>query len=233
MPEREKRKKSRFRQKSSFTLKVTGINHLLGLLRFVSQTKMIWLESGKAVRGYLKANWWDSPSGLQIFTLKPEDEPRPGMDQIPLSGAQKSARTKWELLTMAKAVGRPVAIYLKTRNRSMGHFASVSVDVDITTALHIPVHIIYNERVSLWHARLGHSSPPILRSLIPTFFSSSDHIYFQCETCQLSKPKHCRTFFPSSSNKKSQIPFYIIHSDVWGPAPVISVFGYRFFLSFI
>lgn len=58
MPEREKRKKSRFRQKSSFTLKVTGINHLLGevLLRFVSQTKMIWLESGKAVRGYLKAN---------------------------------------------------------------------------------------------------------------------------------------------------------------------------------
>lgn len=113
----------------------------------------------------------------------------------------------------------------------MGHFASVCVDVDITTALHIPVHIIYNERVSLWHARLGHSSPPILRSLIPTFFSSSDHIYFQCETCQLSK--HCRTFFPSSSNKKSKIPFYIIHSDVWGPAPVISVFGYRFFLSFI
>lgn len=150
--------------------------------------------------------WEKSPkSGFSSDDL--QDEPRPGMDQIPLSGAQKSARTKWELLTMAKAVGRPVAIDLKTRNRSMGHFASVSVDVDITTALHIPVHIIilYNERVSLWHARLGHSPPPILCSLIPTFF-------------------------PSSSNKKSKIPFYIINSDVWGPAPVISVFGYRFFL---
>ena len=47
----------------------------------------------------------------------------------------------------------------------------------------IPVHLlIKNELLSLWHARLGHPSLPILRSLIPTFFSASDHIDFKCVT---------------------------------------------------
>lgn len=53
---------------------------------------------------------------------------------------------------------------------------------------------------------------------------------FQCETCELAK--HCRIFY--SPNTSSNITlFSLTHSNVWGPAPVASLFGYRYFVSFV
>lgn len=37
----------------------------------------------------------------------------------------------------------------------------------------------------------------------------------------------------SVSSTKSTIPFEVIHSDVWGPSPYVSVEGYRYYLTFI
>jgi hypothetical protein len=52
---------------------------------------------------------------------------------------------------------------------------------------------------------------------------------FQCETCELSK--HHRVSFPPSINK-SDAPFVLVHTDVWGPSRVVSLSGYRWFVSF-
>lgn len=79
------------------------------------------------------------------------------------------------------------------------------------------------------HTRLGHASLKCLKLLFPKkcFFSSD--LDFQCETsCQFSK--HCRTLFPLNN---SSSPFSLIHSSVWGPAQVLSIFGFFYSISFI
>lgn len=48
--------------------------------------------------------------------------------------------------------------------------------------------------------------------------------------CELAK--HKRVSFPVS-NKRSSIPFYLIHSDIWGPSPIPNITGAKWFVSFI
>ena len=53
---------------------------------------------------------------------------------------------------------------------------------------------------------------------------------FHCEVCEFSK--HKRVSF-LASNKRSSIPFYLIHSDIWGPSPILNVSRAKWFVSFI
>jgi hypothetical protein len=53
---------------------------------------------------------------------------------------------------------------------------------------------------------------------------------FRCETCELSKDHHL-PFSPSIN--KSDAPFVLVHSNVWVPSRVVSLFGYRWFVSII
>ncbi|XP_068639297.1 uncharacterized protein [Aristolochia californica] len=53
---------------------------------------------------------------------------------------------------------------------------------------------------------------------------------FYCETCELAKSH--RITYLLSFNKSSE-PFEVIHSDVWGPAKVPSIFRVRYFVTFI
>jgi GAG-pre-integrase domain/Integrase core domain len=84
-------------------------------------------------------------------------------------------------------------------------------------------------KVWLWHKRLGHPSFGYMRKLSPSLFLSLENEDFTCETC--IKAKSHRTSY-HSSNSKSINPFDLIHTDVWGPAPVISKSGYRWFVLF-
>ena len=84
---------------------------------------------------------------------------------------------------------------------------------------------------SQWHARLGHPSPQIVRSIlvlnkIPCSRDSTPSI---CNACQLAK-SHQLPY--SSSVHHSSSPLDLIFSDVWGPAPT-SVGGYKYYISFI
>ena len=69
-----------------------------------------------------------------------------------------------------------------------------------------------------------------MKNLFPTLFKTLSPTDFHCETCILAK--NHRVNFPISSNK-SFIPFALIHFDVWGPAPISSSSGYRWFVTFI
>ncbi|KAI5327777.1 hypothetical protein L3X38_027173 [Prunus dulcis] len=78
----------------------------------------------------------------------------------------------------------------------------------------------------LWHQRLAHPSEFVLSTLFPSLCKSS----LVCEICHLSK--FTRFPFNSSISRASKI-FEIVHSDVWGPAPLESFDGYRYYVTFV
>lgn len=86
------------------------------------------------------------------------------------------------------------------------------------------------EKVWLCHRRLGHPSFRVISLLFPSLFQGIRVEEFHCEVCELAK--HKRVPF-SLSNNRSPIPFYLIHSDIWGPSSVPNVSGARWFVSFI
>ncbi|XP_011620522.1 uncharacterized protein LOC105420069 [Amborella trichopoda] len=51
-----------------------------------------------------------------------------------------------------------------------------------------------------------------------------------CESCKLAK--HLAQPFPHSNNR-SIVDFALVHSDVWGPAPVPSINGFSYYVIFI
>ena len=80
----------------------------------------------------------------------------------------------------------------------------------------------------LLHRRLGHPSIGYLKLMFPKI-ASSVHL-FNCETCHLAK-SHRHSF--KLNNTRVSAPFSMIHSDVWGPAPINGGQGLRYFLVFI
>ena len=89
---------------------------------------------------------------------------------------------------------------------------------------------IEEDQIWLWHRRLGHVSFGYLAHLFPDLFSKCKPLDFQCETCILEKI-HRVPYLPSSSQKF--VPFSLVHSDVWGPAPIATTSGYRWFVIFV
>ncbi|CAN1165967.1 hypothetical protein LINPERHAP2_LOCUS26464, partial [Linum perenne] len=69
------------------------------------------------------------------------------------------------------------------------------------------------------HHRLGHPSFLYLKYLFPNIFNNVKLSYLRCDSCQFAKIQ--RTTFGSQSYKPSR-PFYLIHSDVWGPSRIPS-----------
>lgn len=78
----------------------------------------------------------------------------------------------------------------------------------------------------LWHQRLAHPSETILSTLFPSFCKSS----LICEICQLAK--FAKLPFDVSLSRASKM-FQIVHSDIWGPAPLDSWDGYKYFATFV
>lgn len=87
-------------------------------------------------------------------------------------------------------------------------------------------HISTSEDV--WHLRLGHSSSKVLQQL-----KSSKEIEVnkkktasKCEPCQMGKSPKLQ-FFQSQSHVVQ--PLYRIHYDLWGPSPIMSKQGFRYY----
>ncbi|KAI5342855.1 hypothetical protein L3X38_010731 [Prunus dulcis] len=74
-------------------------------------------------------------------------------------------------------------------------------------------HTSEPEKIRLWHRRLGHPSFLYFERLFPSLFTKVLSSSLRCEHCVLAKNHHVT--FPSSSNKSEQ-PFAIVNTDVWG-----------------
>ena len=86
---------------------------------------------------------------------------------------------------------------------------------------------------SVWHDRLGHPHQRVLRSILPfcPVSSSSHHnncTSALCSACQLGKSS--RFPLPRTVSTSSNI-LDLIYTDIWGPAPVYSFSGHRYFCS--
>jgi hypothetical protein len=84
---------------------------------------------------------------------------------------------------------------------------------------------------SLWHARFGHPQDRVLRHVLHKSVNPSLSIKSQfCKHCTQGK----MTQLPfSHSNTIASFPLEIVYSDVWGPAPIPSINGFRYYVSFI
>ncbi|XP_048225610.1 uncharacterized mitochondrial protein AtMg00300-like [Ricinus communis] len=78
------------------------------------------------------------------------------------------------------------------------------------------------------HCRLSHPSLPLLKKMCPQFHNLSS---LECESCQYVK--HHRLNFSSRINKHASVPFDLVYSDVWGPCPVVSKAGIKYFVTFV
>ena len=104
-------------------------------------------------------------------------------------------------------------------------------DFSLGRANHMHHTVSNKERhIWLWHHRLGHPSFGYLKHLLPGLFSNVTHLNFKCDTCILAKSH--RVSYPLSMNK-SMISFDLIHYDVWGPSPVTTSSGHRWFVLFV
>jgi transposase InsO family protein len=86
------------------------------------------------------------------------------------------------------------------------------------------------EEVLLQHRRLGHLSFATMGQLYPDIYSKVSKENLVCDACQYGK--QTRSSYTSSDNR-SDVPLQTIHSDVWGPSGVVSLNGYRYFVTFI
>jgi hypothetical protein len=87
-------------------------------------------------------------------------------------------------------------------------------------------HQSASERI--WHWQLGHPQPKVVHFLHKNnriSVASWNKNNSICDSCQIGKA--CRLPFISTRDCSTK-PISIIHSDLWGPFPVVSRDGYRY-----
>jgi hypothetical protein len=109
-----------------------------------------------------------------------------------------------------------------------------SVSPSSSASSSIQAFLSSKNKWQLWHQRLGHPSDRVLISAIPSLSScisvNNKHVQHHCKHCLIGK-MHKLPFVPSQF--QSTHPLELVHSDVWGPAPINSSNGYRFYLLFV
>jgi hypothetical protein len=94
-----------------------------------------------------------------------------------------------------------------------------------------PPSIFSTSRTSFvdWHARLGHPVDRIVRHVLSKFQLPyvPNKKLIVCPDCQHGK-SHQLPFLPSEH--KSSAPLDLIFSDIWGPSPILSNNGARFYI---
>lgn len=86
------------------------------------------------------------------------------------------------------------------------------------------------KKILLLHCRLGHVPFESFSRLHLDAFKKVDISKLICGACELGK--HTRSVYPNIGICSCG-PFMLIHSDVWGPCSVISVSGFKGFVTFI
>ena len=88
---------------------------------------------------------------------------------------------------------------------------------------------IFNK--TLWHMRLGHPNDQVLHILFPKFKSISNK-------CKISDYSYTNCLYGKmlpfqKSHFTASSPFELVHSNLWGPAPITSVNGFNYYVLFV
>ena len=83
---------------------------------------------------------------------------------------------------------------------------------------------------TLWHYRLGHPSHERLHVLSKQYSFITVDTHHVCDTCSHAKQR--KLPFTLSNTVTSAI-FDLVHFDIWGPCSIISMKGFRYFLTIV
>ena len=83
---------------------------------------------------------------------------------------------------------------------------------------------------NVWHNRLGHLSDERLHVLRSRYSCIPVKKPYLCDTCHRAKQR--KLPFALSDSSTSKI-FNILHMDIWGPCSIISMHGFRYFLTIV
>ena len=104
----------------------------------------------------------------------------------------------------------------------------------MTTSYQDTVAVVENAKhTKLWHCRLGHMSEKGMKLMVENGalpdLKTVDHQ--MCESCILGKQK--RVSFSKGGREPKSEKLELVHTDVWGPAPVASLGGSYYYVTFI
>ncbi|KAL5827946.1 hypothetical protein ACOSQ3_019791 [Xanthoceras sorbifolium] len=88
-----------------------------------------------------------------------------------------------------------------------------------------------NIHSSLWHARLGHPAPLILNKIMQKLHVPCNIATLHC--CDSYKMGKLHRLFFSRSSISAKGPLELVYIDLWGPAPIVSKEGYRYYIAFV
>lgn len=112
------------------------------------------------------------------------------------------------------------------------------IHFSLTPCLSIPYVSCNSVHVDshMWHKHLGHPNSNVVHGLLKSGFLGNKEspslcdVQFDCVSRKLGKSQILP--FPTHTSTIEQ-PFDLIHSDLWGMAPVISHANYKYFVTFI
>jgi len=148
-----------------------------------------------------------------------------------VKGIGKEFKGLYYLLNLSKsAIQQYMVQFLGTTASSQSDHSMCSDIQSVQTKAYATAVSVFQNKANLWHHRLGHI--PFSRlSYVPglnVHTSSMDPTI--CVTCPLAKHTH----LPFSLNEKScDIPFGLIHMDIWGPYRVCTQNQCRYFLTIV
>jgi len=88
-----------------------------------------------------------------------------------------------------------------------------------------------DNKVVLWHHRLGHVTSEIVTKVLQKCnISCGKNKATVCSSCQLAKSRRLPTHLSSSRASK---PLELVHTDIWGPASVKATSGAKYFILFL
>lgn len=90
--------------------------------------------------------------------------------------------------------------------------------------------LLKEDEVRIWHYKLGHPSSRILSQVLNQCNFRFNSLNDVCEACQFGKSKKL-PFSKSLSHASS--PFELVHTDLWGPSPLQSTLGHRYYIHFV
>ena len=86
---------------------------------------------------------------------------------------------------------------------------------------------------SLYHRRLGHMSEKGMKMLLSKgkLLELKSIDFDMCESCILGKQKKVSFLKTGRTSKAEKLK--LVHTDLWGPSPVASFGGSRYYITFI
>lgn len=106
-------------------------------------------------------------------------------------------------------------------------------DVYVASSLHHPqINVSTVTPLQIWHRRLGHPSPRILKSVVikNKLCSCPSDLNISCHDCQCNKSH--KLPFRTNSSLISTAPLQLVYTDVWGPSQ-LSVDKFHYYLIFV